>query len=85
MPKLKNQNETFSVIFKQCEKVLFWEKSLLFFPENLESPTNCFLCRVVLDLVMQVLDSDAGQDQVNFNFVVWEGLNPKVKYDIHLV
>ena len=72
MPKLKNSNETFWAIFKQCEKVLFWEKILLFFPENLESPTNCFLCRVVLDLVMQVLDSDAGQDQVHFNFVVWE-------------
>merc|ERR1712004_489639 len=31
---------------------------------NSESPTNCFLCRVVLDLVMQVLDTDAGQDQI---------------------
>ena len=40
-----------------------WKKHP-FFSENSESPTSCFLCRVVLDLVMQVLDSEAGQDQV---------------------
>ena len=29
-----------------------------------KSPTNCFVCRLVLDLVMQGLDTNAGKDEV---------------------
>ena len=70
MSKFKNSNETFWVIFKQCDMLSFLRKKTFCSPENSESPTNCFLCRVVLDLVMQVLDTDAGQDQVPTNYLV---------------
>ena len=48
-----------------------------------KSPTNCFVCRLVLDLVMQGLDTDAGKEEVQITSLLQGRLTiSKVKCEI---